>query len=109
MNRIQNIFHKLKTLIQYLDRDLWKIPLKDLSPRKTFLIKQLRIIMLAFRGFSEDELQVRASALTYYTLLAIVPVVAMGFGIAKGFGLEMFLERQLREVFTGREIGRAHV
>lgn len=103
MSRIQNIFHKLKTLIQYLDRDLWKIPLKDLSPRKTFLIKQLRIIMLAFRGFSEDELQVRASALTYYTLLAIVPVVAMGFGIAKGFGLEMFLERQLREVFTGRD------
>ena len=103
MNRIQNIFHKIKVLIQYLDRDLWKIPLKGISPRKSFLIKQLRIIALALRGFSEDELQVRASALTYYTLLAIVPIVAMGFGIAKGFGLEMFMERQLREVFSGRD------
>jgi membrane protein len=79
------------------------MPLKDLPRGKSFVIKQLRIFILAFRGFVEEELLIRASALTYYTLLAIVPIVAMGFGIAKGFGLEAFLEKQLREVFTGRE------
>jgi membrane protein len=103
MSRKQQIIKKIKETINFLQRDIWQMPLKDLPPRKSFLIKQLRIFILAFRGFREDELHIRASSLTYYTLLAIVPVVAMAFGIAKGFGLEAFLENQLREVFTGRE------
>ena len=94
---------RIKKGVYFLQREVWQIPLKDLPPRKSFLIKQLRIFILAFRGFREDELHIRASSLTYYTLLATVPVVAMAFGIAKGFGLEAFVESQLREVFTGRE------
>jgi len=103
MTRKATIKEKLAQAIKFVERDVWKIPLKDLPPRKSFVIKQLRIFILAFRGFKEDLLHLRASSLTYYSLLAIVPVVAMGFGIAKGFGLEAYLERQLREVFTGRE------
>ncbi len=103
MNRREKIMAWVKEATNFIERDVWKIPLKDLPPRKSFLIKQLRIFILAFRGFKEDALHLRASALTYYTLLAIVPVVAMGFGIAKGFGLEAFLDRQLKEAFTGRE------
>lgn len=95
--------HKIREAVNFVERDVWKIPLKDLPPRRSFIIRQLRIFILALRGFREDGLHLRASSLTYYTLLAIVPVVAMGFGIAKGFGLEAFMEKQLREVFTGRE------
>jgi membrane protein len=55
----------------------------------------MRIIALATRGFLEDECQLRASALTFYSLLSVVPVVALVFGIAKGFGLEEMLRRQI--------------
>ena len=103
MKRREQIVARIRKAISFLERDVWKIPLKDLPPRKSFLIKQLRIIILAVRGFEEDALHLRASALTYYSLMAIVPVVAMGFGIAKGFGLEALLESQLREAFAGRE------
>jgi membrane protein len=44
----------------------------------------------------------RASALTFYTLLSIVPVVAMAFGVAKGFGLEKILEAQLLAKLEGQ-------
>jgi len=37
----------------------------------------------------------RASALTFFSLLSIVPVFALAFGVAKGFGLEKLLEKQL--------------
>ncbi len=87
----------------FLEKDIWRIPLKELSPKKSFLIKQLRILLIAFRGFNEDKVRLQASALTYYTLLSIIPVIAMGFGIAQGFGLEAYLERQLEEAFAGRE------
>lgn len=103
MTRMKILMYRLKKAVNFVERDVWKIPLKDLPPRKSFLIKQLRIFILALRGFREDNILIRASALTYYTLLAVVPVVAMGFGIAKGFGLEAFMEKQLREVFVGRE------
>ncbi len=40
----------------------------------------------------------RASSLTYYSLLSIVPVLAMAFGIAKGFGLDKVIEKHLMEM-----------
>ncbi len=103
MIRKIRLTEKIKKGVYFVQREVWQIPLKDLPPRKSFLIKQLRIFILAMRGFKEDELFIRASSLTYYTLLATVPVVAMAFGIAKGFGLEAFVESQLREIFSGRE------
>jgi len=47
----------------------------------------------------------RASALTFFSLLAIVPVAAMAFAIAKGFGIEEILQRQLLHEFpTHQEV-----
>jgi membrane protein len=71
---------------------IWHTPLSELSRRKSFLIKQLRIVVLAARGFLQDKVQIRASALTLYTLMSILPVVAIAFAIAKGFGLDQNLE-----------------
>jgi len=70
---------------------------------KYFLIKQLRILLLATRGFGQDQCPLRASALTFYSILSIVPMVAMAFGIAKGFGFQEILENQLMEKFSGQE------
>ena len=60
-------------------------------------------MILALRGFYEDKCSLRASALTFYPLLSIVPVVALIFGIAKGFGSDKALEKQLLEKFPGQE------
>ena len=47
--------------------------------------------------FGASEGQLRASALTYYTLFAIVPVFALVFGVAKGFDLDKWLKQELTE------------
>ncbi len=67
------------------------------------MFRSLRVVLLAFRGFAEDKCQLRASALTFYSLLSIVPVVAMMFGIAKGFGFETKIEQLLTERMAGQE------
>jgi len=90
-------------IINFIKVDVWRIRLRHAPPTKSFFIKLLRIVLLAFRGFDEDKCQLRASALTYYSLLSIVPVVAMAFGIAKGFGFEKLLEKQLLEKFPGQQ------
>jgi membrane protein len=93
----------LKKIIQFIKHDVWRIPLKELSPIHSFLIRQIRIFTVAFRGFAEDKIQLRSSALVIYTLLSIVPVFAMIFGIAKGFGFANKLQNQLMENFQGQE------
>ena len=53
----------------------------------------------AIRGFIEDDCYSKASALTFYSLLSVVPVLAVLFGIAKGFGFEHALEKEISSGF----------
>ncbi len=100
---MNNIIMKIRRLVNFIANDIWRIRRSQLSSGKSFLIKQMRVLILSVKGFHEDKCQLRASALTFYTLISIVPVAAMAFGIAKGFGLEKVLETQLRSKLTGQE------
>ncbi|WP_101261065.1 YihY/virulence factor BrkB family protein [Labilibaculum filiforme] len=90
-------------IMNFLSRGVWNMRLKELSGPRYFLIRQLRIYLLAIKGFYEDKCQLRASALTFYSVLSVVPVLAMGFGIAKGFDLEKKLEKELIANLSGQE------
>jgi membrane protein len=65
----------------------------------SFLVRAWRVAYDATRGFIEDDCYAKASALTFYTLLSIVPVFAVLFGIAKGFGFEKALEEEITTHF----------
>lgn len=94
----------LKTkIIDFIRADIWRIRATDIPRSRYFFIKQLRIFLLAIRGFAKNKCPLSASALTFYSILSIVPIVAMAFGIAKGFGFQMLLEKQLLEKFPGQE------
>ena len=91
--------------IKSINYAIWNTNLSDLSKRKSLLIRQLRIIVLATRGFSNDKVQLRASALTFYSLLSVIPVIAIAFGIAKGFGFDQNMEQIITKEFqTHQEV-----
>lgn len=100
MNTVWEPFNKS---IDFIKQDIWRIRRTKLPPGKSFFVNLLRVFILSIRGFDEDKCQLRASALTFYSLISVVPVAAMAFGIAKGFGFEKILELQLRSKFTGQE------
>ena len=99
----QGIGDLISNFFYFIRVDIWRIRLADLPFGRSFLIKQLRMIILAFRGYDEDRCLLRASSLTFYTLLSIVPVAAMFFGVAKGFGFERRLQEELFNRFPGQE------
>ncbi len=86
----------LKT-INRLKNDIWLLHEQQMPAFKAIVIKSLKIFILSVQGFYSDHCPLRASALTLYSILSIVPVFAMLFGIAKGFGFEKILEQQLLE------------
>ncbi len=88
----------ISRITDFFKTGIWEIRLKTLHPIKAFVIRYLRIILLASRGFMRDGCQKTASVLTYYSLLNLVPVVAVAFAMAKGFGLEKLIEKQILQM-----------
>lgn len=90
-------------IMRFFAHDIWQLSKDELSKPKALLLKPIRILIFSIKGYMRDNCILRASALTFYSLLSVVPVVAMAFGIAKGFGLEQRLEKQLFLRFAGQE------
>jgi membrane protein len=89
--------------LRRLNDAIWHTPLSEISKGKTFVFKQLRIIVLAARGFYNDKVQLRASALTFYSLLSIIPIVAIVFAIAKGFDVDSTIKIFVQEKFPSQQ------
>ncbi|HOO65886.1 MAG TPA: YihY/virulence factor BrkB family protein [Bacteroidales bacterium] len=68
-----------------------------------FWIRQRRIIYLLYKGIKRDNIYIKASALTFFTILSVIPMVALAFGIAKGFGLNDELRAQIIMQFHNQE------
>ena len=64
---------------------------------RAFAVNQFAIFMLTARRLRDDEITRRAAGLTYYTLLALVPLLAVGFALFKAFGGLRAIERPLRD------------
>ena len=92
-----------RKIFHFLTIEIWHLSLDSLPKARSRFIKQLRIFVLSLRGFKEDDCRLRASALTYYSLMSIVPVAAMAFAIAKGFGFEETLKEKLTQSLSGNE------
>lgn len=93
----------IEDVTKFVLEDIWRIQRDNLSKRQFWIIRILRIFVLAARRFVQDNCQLRASALTFYSLLSVVPVVALAFGIAKGFGFRETLEVELKQRLAGHE------
>jgi len=76
----------LHGVFEFFSRSIWELELGQLSRARSWVIKLARVGYLATRGFVQDRCVVRAAALTYVTILSIVPLLAVSFAAAKGFG-----------------------
>jgi len=83
--------------------ELWNVRLSDLPKGQAAWYRFLRLMALSVRGFIADRCTLRASSLSYYTMLSIVPMLAIFFAIARGFGMQETLREALLEKFQEHE------
>lgn len=86
---------------KFLTNDIWRVTDNEVTKLKYSVYTILKTTYLTFDRFSKDNVVNRASALTYSTLLAIVPILAILFAIARGFGFSNLVEHQLQGIFGG--------
>lgn len=99
---IEKISNFIKKVIHFLTYDIWRFTRDELSAKRMTLYDILKSFILVFRNIDRTELNTRAAALTYKNLLSIVPILAVLFAIARGFGLQDEVQRELVKYFEGQ-------
>ena len=89
MNIIVRLKNKTLAIWKYLWSDVWN------DTRSDWRIHLIKTFNLSIRSFLDSDLQSRAAALTYRTVLALVPALAILFAIGRGFGFHNLLQNQI--------------
>ncbi|NIQ95558.1 MAG: YihY family inner membrane protein [Desulfuromonadales bacterium] len=88
-------------MMSYVKRDIWEIDVRGLRTGKRLAVRLSQIVSVVLRDFFADQCLVRASALSFTTILAIVPLFALMFSLFKGIGgVESTLQPFLLEKLT---------
>ena len=97
----ENKESKLKAFIErlkvFVTKDIWSFEFYQKGPLRRAIGNTVKVIVIAVRTFLDDKVMTKAAALTYSTLFAIVPILALIFAIARGFGFENVLNTLIDE------------
>lgn len=96
------MIEKIKRLWAFISDDIWRITEHEVSKKRSSLYTIIKTITLSLRRFTKDNVSDQASALTYNTLLSIVPLLAILFAIARGFGFANLVENLLHTGMGGQ-------
>jgi membrane protein len=92
---------------RHFRQDIWSMDLGSLTLWRQRAVAASRMLYMVATGFLADQCIIRASALTFTTILSIVPLLAVAFSISKGFGLQN--AEFFRDFLMGVSAGRAEV
>lgn len=91
---------RIQRLREFIQYDLWRQPHMEIhAPKKRLLYRFLQTITLVARGFKDQVLVVRANSLSFALLFAFIPMMALIYAIAKGFGFEEILKHTISSSF----------
>ena len=100
MDKIRSL---LTRFVGFFTTTIWRARRGEQPAVRWLLIRLVRTVILSVQDFARHHGPLRASALTFFTLLSLVPVAAMAFGIAKGFGFERRLQKELLDKFSAQQ------
>ena len=90
----------LRKLFTYFTDTIFREDINEWrNPVVRWLVQQYRLLFYTARGLVEHGTLVRSAALTFYTLMSIVPLAALVFAVVKGFGLADGLVENLYALF----------
>ena len=91
-----SLWERVMQNITYCINGVWN------DKRALLSVKIVKIINLSVRSFLDRDLQLRSCALTYNTVLAVIPALAMLFAIARGFGFQNLMQSELLRYFPAQ-------
>ena len=81
-------FRPVRFLVDFFTKKIWNADFRALRFLKRGLYSLCRLLMVAGRGVFEDRCTLQSCALTYITMVSLVPVLAIALSFCKGMGLQ---------------------
>ena len=97
-----DIKKRLQDIYKFLTVGIWSVGKDDVPSMRFLFYSILKKLLLAIEFTTTKRITSAAAALTYSTLLAIVPIFAVVFGIARGFGFNKYIELWFRDSFSSQ-------
>ena len=82
-------------LVKFLTKDIWVLDFSELSNARKRLFKSIQAFLLTAKGFANERVGREAVALSQFTMMAFIPMIAVILFISDGFGLDQVLSDSL--------------
>jgi len=100
MNRLRKKTYRLKNFFR---EEIWELELEELSRAKARFVKYMKIALITAKTYTQQKIGPQAVALSYFSVMALVPFLAIVFGITGGLGLDGLLRDLLYENFSASQ------
>ena len=99
---IDKIKKLVTQILHFLRIGIWKVDTKQSGKPRACIYTAIKSGILAYRNMDWGQVNTKAAALTYNTLLSMVPLLAVLFAIARGFGFQNIVQSELFGYFEGQ-------
>ena len=93
---------RIARIVHFFKVGIWHVKRQDVPAWKYFVYSAAKKLLLAVERATTKRMMNAASALTYSTLLAIVPILAVVFAVARGFGYNKYMESWFRDTLASQ-------
>lgn len=100
---MKRLIKKTYRLKDFIRNDMWELDLEELSKAKARLVKHLKVMAITIKTFSSEKIGFQAVALSFFSTMSVIPLVAIIFAVTDGFGLAETLKGFLYQYFNNSQ------
>lgn len=97
MRRLKNKTYKLKN---FFSEGIWQLEMEELSRAKARFVKYIKVLIITIKTYSQQKIGPQAVALSFFSVMAVVPFMAIVFAITGGLGLSGRLKEMVYANFS---------
>jgi Predicted membrane protein len=76
-----------KRAVRFVTHDMWYLNVDDLSRWKARAVKDIKVVFLMLKVFSDQKIGFQVTALAYQSMMSLVPFIAIGLYLTNGVGI----------------------
>ncbi len=103
-SKIKRLIAWFSDAYNFVTSDMWRLYDEEMVGISGFFVRLLRVLYISIKEFLDGRVGQKSSALTYTTLLALVPTLTIILSVAAGFGMEASVQRALYEAFPAHQM-----
>ncbi len=94
---------KTNNLKRFFSEEIWDLELEELSRAKARFIKYVKVAIITTKTYAQQKIGPQAVALSYLSVMALVPFLAIVFAITGGLGVDGLLKEFMYENFSSNQ------